>query len=146
MKEGRTRRPSVSFYFFIVPPGDVPLPILPVEPAVGAPELLASPADGAIPVPEGLPPGVFVMPPPGPPVVLPLIDPPVVVPLAAGPPADELPPAVPPAPEPVWAMADDATMAKADAIAIVLMLILFPRFRVSFRTNRREGPTFLFGE
>ena len=108
-------------YFFIVPPGVVPVPVFSAEPAVGAPELLESPGDGLRPVlvvVDG-----FVMRPPGPLVVLPFIELPVVVPDAAGPPAADPPPAVPPEPVPVWAKADEATMTNAVAIAIVLMVM-----------------------
>ena len=79
---------------FFTAPGSVDLPSLLTPAALGAPELLASPAEGAVP-------GMVVLwpifEPVVPPVVLPFIEPPVVVPLAAGPPDIELPPAEPPA-------------------------------------------------
>jgi hypothetical protein len=85
-----------------VPPGDVALlPDFSADPAVGAPELLASPGLGVMPVEVPLPVVSFFIIAPLPPVVLPFIDPLDVVPLAAGPPAAELPPAELPAELPV---------------------------------------------
>lgn len=111
-------------YFFIVPPGEVSLlPDFSAVPAVGAPELLASPGFGAIPVALGLEP--FVIAPPLPPVVLPFIDPLVVVPLAAGPPAAELPPADPLGELPVCATAKVVESAMTDA-STATNFILFP--------------------
>jgi hypothetical protein len=83
-------------YFFIVPPGDVAFPVFSAEPAVGAPWLLESTADG-VDAPVVIPDPVLFFITAPPPVVLPFMESPVVVLLAAGPPAAELPPAVLPA-------------------------------------------------
>jgi hypothetical protein len=102
----------------MLPPGVVALPVFSAEPAVDAPWLLASPADGAV-LPVVVPVDPFFMAAP-PPVVLPFIDSPVVVLLAAGPPAAELPPAVLP---PLCAKAAVPESAKAVASAMVVSFI-----------------------
>lgn len=79
----------------MVPPGDAVSPFLSIAPAVFAPDVLASRGEGgAAPVVVPVAPFFMAVPPP---VVLPFMLSPVVVLLAPGPPAAELPPAVPPA-------------------------------------------------
>jgi hypothetical protein len=80
----------------MVPPGEVASPFLSTEPAVFAPCVLASFADGIelLAAPRE---ASFLIAAPPPAVVPPFMESPVVVLLAAGPPACELPPAEPPA-------------------------------------------------
>jgi hypothetical protein len=87
------RRIVRQFYFFIVPPGVVASPFFSAEPAVAAPWLLASLAEG-IELPVVAPVALFFIVVPPPAVVPPSMESPVVVLLAAGPPACEFPPAV----------------------------------------------------
>src|SRR3982074_3923207 len=80
-----------QFYFFIVPPGVVESPFFSAEPAVPAPWLLASFAEGTeLPVVAPAASFFIVVPPPA--VVPPFMESPVVVLLAAGPPACVFPP------------------------------------------------------
>jgi hypothetical protein len=82
-----------QFYLFIVLPGVVASPFFSAEPAVPAPWLLASLAEG-MELPVVAPVALFFIFVPPPAVVPPSMDSPVVVLLAAGPPACEFPPAV----------------------------------------------------
>ena len=109
----------IASYFFIAPPGDVASPFFSADPAVIAPCVLASFADGMeVPAVVGGAPFFIAVPPP--PVVLPFMASPVVVLLAAGPPALESPPAVLPA----WANASVLESTKAAASEIVLTFMV----------------------
>jgi hypothetical protein len=116
---------AATYYFFIVPPGEVASPLFSAEPAVPAPWVLASFEDGIeVPVDAPVVPFFIALPPAE--VVLPFMESPVVVLLAAGPPAAELPPAVFPL---FCAKASALESTKAVARAIVLILMTVSSFR-----------------
>jgi hypothetical protein len=117
---GRAMDRPLWIYFFIVPPGEAASPFFSAEPAVFAPWVLASFDEGLEFWAAGPVVSFFMADPP--PVVLPFMDSPVVVLLAAGPPACELPPALP---APLWARAIDDESANAVASINVLVFMSF---------------------
>lgn len=120
-RPGQPGRAELPCYFFIMPPGEVALPVFSANPAVGAPWLLALPGDD-VELPVVVAPAPFFMAVPPGPVVLPFMELPVVVLLAAGPPAAELPPALLP---PVCAKASvpDSAKAAANAMVVIFMVV-----------------------
>jgi hypothetical protein len=101
----------------MVPPGVVASPFFSADPAIGAPWVLASFAEGMeLPVVVPVAPFFIAVPPL---VVLPFIESPVVVLLAAGPPALLSPPAV------LLVWANDIVLASAKALASARIVLIF---------------------